>query len=224
MTSIAPTSIFQGTALKVGMILESVNSVKCSSFVEGSNLLKNAEGQLIIVATTLKSNPKENSVPAPNNSLSNSSGKRKASFSSNDDSTKKAKPMSNKAKAKAEAEEFLNRINAVEGVPDNAVYDSCPQLVAKIKTFLQRDGMTKASLLRALGNLNSNSMSRFLAGKKQDQCANVCYKAAYVFFEKLRILEGKKKTSARLKNEAEHPSGFPLHKSRGGYWKYLPSP
>ena len=206
------------------MVLESVNSVKCSSFVEGSDLLRSAEGQLVIVVSHPKSDPKENSVPVPNKSMSDSSGKRKAKGSSNGDSTKKAKPMSNKAKAKADAEELINRINAVEGVPDNAVYDSCPQVKAKINAFLERDGMTKATLLRALGGLNSNSLSRFLAGKGQDQCASVCYKEAYVFFEKLRILEGKKKTAARLKNEAEHPSGFSHHKSRGGYWKYLPSP
>ena len=32
-------------------------------------------------------------------------------------------------------------------------------------------------------------------------------RAAYVFFEKLRTLEGQKKSAARLKNEREHPTG-----------------
>ena len=115
---------------------------------------------------------------------------------------------------------FEARINAVEGVPDGVVYDTCPQVVAKIKKFLERDGMTKAVLLQALGNLNSNSLNRFLAGKKQDQCGNVTYKAGYVFFEKLRILEGQKKSAARTKNEREHPTGFSLTKSRGGKWVF----
>jgi len=139
--------------------------------------------------------------------------KRKSSSSSDSDNGNSSKI------SKAEAIAFLDRINAVEDVTDDdAVFDSCPQIVVKIKAFLQRDGMTKTHLLRALGNLNSNSMNRFLMGKGQDQCSNVTYKAAYVFFEKLRILEGREKSSARLKNEAEHPNGFSLTKSRGGFW------
>lgn len=114
------------------------------------------------------------------------------------------------AELKLEALQLIQRINAVEGVPEDLVYDTCPQVVAKIKEFLQRDGMTKANLLAALGDINGNSMNKFLSGKKQDQCGNVTYRAAYVFFEKLRILEGKKKSAARLKNESEHPSGVRL--------------
>ena len=81
----------------------------------------------------------------------------------------------------------------------------------------QNDAMTKAVLLKALGGINGNSLNRFLAGIGQDQCGNISYKAAYVFFEKQRILEGKPKTDARLTNEQEHPAVFPLAKSKGGY-------
>jgi hypothetical protein len=111
----------------------------------------------------------------------------------------------------------------VEGVPDKIVYDSCPQVVAKIKTFLQRDEMTKATLMEALSrcsdkNIQGTQLNRFLAGKKQDQCGSVVYNSAYIFFEKFRILEGQNKTKARLKNEAEQRRGFSLRKSRGGGW------
>ena len=156
-----------------------------------------------------------------------SSGKRKATTTTKaadgttatattETATKKAKTSGEESQAprkkssadlKLEALQLIDRINAVGGVPENIVYDTCPQVVAKIKEFLQRDGMTKANLLAALGDLNSNSLNKFLSGKKQDQCGNITYKAAYVFFEKLRILEGKKKSAARIKNEAEHPNG-----------------
>ena len=36
-----------------------------------------------------------------------------------------------------------------EGVDEEVVYDSCQQIVTKIKDFLQRDGTTKACLLKA---------------------------------------------------------------------------
>lgn len=55
-------------------------------------------------------------------------------------------------------------------------------------------------------------------GKKQDQCGTVAYPRAYRFFEKKRILDDKPKPACRLKNEAEHPSGFSLVKERPSKW------
>lgn len=124
-----------------------------------------------------------------------------------------------KAVLKAEAENLIERVEAVESVStEDKVYDTCPQVVANIKAFLARGGMNKAMVLAALGGLNSNSLNRFLSGKKQDQCGNVTYKGAYIFFEKLRILEGKTKSQARLKNESANPGGFSLIKARSRMW------
>ncbi|KAK1746921.1 RuBisCO large chain family protein [Skeletonema marinoi] len=143
-----------------------------------------------------------------------SSAKRKAATST----TGEVAPASKKSK-KDQATELINRISAVEGVSDgSAIYDSCPVVVAKIKEFLQRDGITKAMLLKALGDINSNSLNRFLSGKQQDQCGNVTYQKAYVFFEKLRIMEGKAKSTKRLSNEEQNPQGFSTTKARAGRW------
>ena len=38
---------------------------------------------------------------------------------------------------------------------------------------------------------------------------------SYVYFEKVRIAEGKKKTPKRLRNEEEHRIGMPLEERRG---------
>mmetsp|Transcript_31658 Transcript_31658/g.36935 ORF Transcript_31658/g.36935 Transcript_31658/m.36935 type:complete len:316 (-) Transcript_31658:247-1194(-) len=159
-----------------------------------------------------------------------STGKRKALSSANgeDASTaaaaaagKKAKTTTTASKAtmKIQAQELVDRVLAVEGVSEeDGVFDTCPQLVTKIKEFLTRDGVTKALLLSAFGGINNNSLARFLAGKKQDQCANVSYKQGYIFFEKLRILEGKPKSASRLKNESMNPTGFSLAKDRGHWY------
>mmetsp|Transcript_16522 Transcript_16522/g.24726 ORF Transcript_16522/g.24726 Transcript_16522/m.24726 type:complete len:218 (-) Transcript_16522:423-1076(-) len=49
-----------------------------------------------------------------------------------------------KAEVKLEATNLVERICAVENVPDDhPVYDTCPQVVTKIKKFLLQDGMTK---------------------------------------------------------------------------------
>ena len=139
-------------------------------------------------------------------------GKRKSGDAADVvDSTKKAKtddaPRKRNAEIKREAGELIRRINAVEDVNESVVYDTCPEVADGIKSFLLRDGVNKAMLCSALGNINNNSMARFLSGKKQDQCGNVTYRAAYIFLEKLRILEGRPKSKARLRNEVANPSG-----------------
>ncbi len=93
------------------------------------------------------------------------------------------------------------------GVNTTVVHDTCPEFAAGIKKFLQRDGVTKAMLLGALGNINHNSMGQFLSGMEQDRCGNVTYRSGYAFLEKLRILEGRLKSKARLRNEIENPDG-----------------
>lgn len=123
-----------------------------------------------------------------------------------------------KAQLETEAQELIQSILAVEGVPPNLVYDSCPTIVTKIKEFVARPGMTKKAFCLALDNLNSNSLNRFLTGKGQDQCGNITYRRAYVFFEKLRILESQSKSAARLRNEVEKPSGFSLETARAQWY------
>jgi hypothetical protein len=113
-----------------------------------------------------------------------------------------------------EALDLIERIQNVELVSIWPVYDSCPQLVKKMKDFLQRPGMTKSNLCLALGAINSGSLNKFLMSKGQDQCGNVAYRQGWIFFEKLRILEGRPKSDARLRNEFAHPNGFSLEKAR----------
>mmetsp|Transcript_19204 Transcript_19204/g.34741 ORF Transcript_19204/g.34741 Transcript_19204/m.34741 type:complete len:170 (+) Transcript_19204:145-654(+) len=90
------------------------------------------------------------------------SGKRKSAAAGTGSSTKKAKTTGEaaprkktSAELKLEALELIQRINAVQGVMEGVVYDSCPQVVKKIKDFLQREGMTKAYLLLALDDINN---------------------------------------------------------------------
>mmetsp|Transcript_18260 Transcript_18260/g.52231 ORF Transcript_18260/g.52231 Transcript_18260/m.52231 type:complete len:309 (-) Transcript_18260:120-1046(-) len=129
-----------------------------------------------------------------------------------------AKPAAKRTKADAVA--LMAKINATQGANTSIVYDSCPELVKKTKDFLDEPGVTKSDFCSALGDINSNSLRTFLMGKKQDQCGNVTYLRAYAFFEKKRIMEGKKKTARRVKNEAEHPRGFSLEKERAGKWVF----
>ncbi|KAJ8084172.1 hypothetical protein PM082_002939 [Marasmius tenuissimus] len=53
-----------------------------------------------------------------------------------------------------------------------------------------------------IGNINSNSYNRFMSMRGPlDGAQNGTYYAAYVYFEKVRIAEGKRKTPKRIENE-----------------------
>ncbi|KAF8912807.1 hypothetical protein CPB84DRAFT_1671066 [Gymnopilus junonius] len=98
------------------------------------------------------------------------------------------------------------------GVP---VFDDCAEVRRKIRLLQKTPEWKVTHWLKEIGGINSNSFNRFMKEKgKTDGAANGTYYAAYVYFEKVRILEGKKKTSTRMRNESEHPSGFPLENRR----------
>jgi hypothetical protein len=97
------------------------------------------------------------------------------------------------------------QVMATPGASTEVVFDSCPEIVQKIKKCLNdTPGLTKAAFCRiALEGSNSNALGKFLAAKKQHQQGNAVYRRAYAFFEKLRVMNGEQKTKARLKNEVE---------------------
>jgi len=104
-----------------------------------------------------------------------------------------------------------------EGVP---VYDDCNEIRRKIR-LLQKEPTFKVSQwLKDIGNVNSNSYGRFMkASGATGGAGNGTYYSAYVYFEKVRIAQGKKKTPKRERNEIEHPGGFEL-RDRKGMWVY----
>ena len=51
-------------------------------------------------------------------------------------------------------------------------------------------------------------MCSSLWGENVQNLGNKTYKAAYLFFEKFRILEDEDKSEDRVKNETENPRGF----------------
>lgn len=93
------------------------------------------------------------------------------------------------------------------------IYDSCPELVAKIEHFLQKDGVTRVMFLAAI-DVHGNSLRAFLKGKDQEQSSNLCYPQSYAFFEKMRIHDGAPKTLRRLQNESYLPHGFEVPEKR----------
>lgn len=98
------------------------------------------------------------------------------------------------------------------------VYDTCDTVRAKIRAFLAKDGISQAAFLRAIvtaaygadssKKIQSVSLNGFLKQRGPlSGNASAVYYASYVFFEKLRIKQGKPKSEDREVMEEVHPNG-----------------
>ncbi|KAJ3517381.1 hypothetical protein NLJ89_g543 [Agrocybe chaxingu] len=165
------------------------------------------------MAVKRKSDALEQSVLPFANNAEGSSTKPSESTTANkqaplDPPTKKARKVSTGSEASTSTSKptswkdiVLPEENEDGGVP---VYDDCSELTP---------------WLRDIGGINNNSYNRFMREKgKNDGAGNGTYYAAYVYFEKVRTLEGKKKTKTRENNEAVYPNGFPLQNASRYVW------
>ncbi|KAF9473400.1 hypothetical protein BDN70DRAFT_885888 [Pholiota conissans] len=84
------------------------------------------------------------------------------------------------------------------------IYDDCSEIRRKIRRLERTPGFVLTHWLKDIGHINNNSYGRFMRYQgRLDGAANGTYYAAYVYFEKVRIFEDKKKTATRLANERQ---------------------
>ncbi|KAF2183131.1 hypothetical protein K469DRAFT_739956 [Zopfia rhizophila CBS 207.26] len=97
-----------------------------------------------------------------------------------------------------------------EGQDNVEVYDTCDEIRRKINAHLQQPGVTQAQFLRDIAaqyhtrerKIQSKQLNDFRSKKGPDAGnTSVVYYGAYVFFEKMRIKEGKPKTKTREEME-----------------------
>ena len=120
-----------------------------------------------------------------------------------------------RAKTSEENEEIVKKYDVSdihldgESETNVLVYDTCDVVRKKIHAHLRRPGVTQAMFLRQLEQMspegtgvNTRALHLFLAksGPSAGNTSGIFY-AAYVFFEKLRIKEGKPKTEFRKQME-----------------------
>ncbi|RLN92429.1 hypothetical protein BBJ28_00009984 [Nothophytophthora sp. Chile5] len=157
--------------------------------------------------------------------------KEKEAMKKTDRKRKVAEEREERAKKRKDGPELIKRIldtELEEADEDGSVpvYDDCDEIRKKINSFLAEKVTTQTAFLRALGDINANSLRSFFSMKRGagSGAANVVYRTAYVFFEKKRILEGKKKTKKRMGNEAKQgKDGFELRHDNGMRWVIVPS-
>ena len=114
-----------------------------------------------------------------------------------------------------------------EGIEEVEVYDTCDDVRMKINKHLREAPVTKASFMREIcktfpepKTIQAVQLQRFLKGKgpTNGQSSPVYY-AGYVYFEKLRIKNGGKKTAKRQEMEAMYGAegGMSRELQRGGW-------
>jgi hypothetical protein len=98
------------------------------------------------------------------------------------------------------------------------IYDTCDDLRRKISAHLRLPGVTQASFCRSIAASFKAEQRKFAAGQVQDflrktgpmaGASSGVFYGAYVFFEKLRVRNGKPKSKKRLEMEE-------LWKRKGG--------
>jgi len=108
----------------------------------------------------------------------------------------------------------------LEGESDDSVpiYDTCDDIRKKLNEHIAKPGVTQAGFARDLSELiqsqkiQADGIRRFLKLKGPRAGGhNPVFYAAYVYFEKLRLKNGKKKSAKREKLEEawEEKGGFP---------------
>ncbi|KAK3997929.1 hypothetical protein QBC44DRAFT_314669 [Cladorrhinum sp. PSN332] len=119
-----------------------------------------------------------------------------------------AAPATKKSKSASSAGSLdPHDVSSVTLPDDVPIYDTCNEIRRKIRLFLRKPGVTQASFLRAISACSStgksiaaSSLRLFLEKKRPlplDGNTSAVYYASYVFFEKVRLRDGKPKTKHR---------------------------
>ncbi|KAG9235694.1 hypothetical protein BJ875DRAFT_373718 [Amylocarpus encephaloides] len=104
------------------------------------------------------------------------------------------------------------------------VFDSCDEVRKKINAYIKEPNVTRAQFLRDIAKtypekkrLQSKVLNDFL-GKKGASAGNTSaiFYSSYVFFEKMRIHQGKPKSAHHVEMEKRHPQGFETKRRMDG--------
>lgn len=138
--------------------------------------------------------------------------------------------MPKKKKPKKADSAALKEVSAVQldGEDDQSVpvYDSCDEVRKKINAYLRSANCTQAAFLREVASaypegkkIQSKQLQDFLGrrGAASGNTSSVFY-GSYVFFEKMRLKDGKPKSKHRNEMEMRHPLGFDVETVSNGYY------
>ncbi|KAI0851207.1 hypothetical protein F5Y00DRAFT_230576 [Daldinia vernicosa] len=127
----------------------------------------------------------------------------------------KAAPPKRPRKSESEALDVSNIKLDGEDTQSVPVYDTCDEVRKKIRAFLRKPDISQSAFCRAIAEsfpsgkrIQPRQLNCFLdkKGPMSGNTSSVFY-GAYVFFEKLRMKEGRPKSEMRQEMEKIHPNG-----------------
>ncbi|KAI1653249.1 hypothetical protein F4813DRAFT_375213 [Daldinia decipiens] len=127
----------------------------------------------------------------------------------------KAVPPKRPRKSESEALDVSDIKLYGEDTQSVPVYDTCDEVRKKIRAFLRKPDISQSAFCRAIAKsfpgekrIQSRQLNCFLdkKGPMSGNTSSVFY-GAYVFFEKLRIKQGRPKSEMRQEMEKFHPNG-----------------
>lgn len=152
----------------------------------------------------------------------------KAAMPTAEKKRKRESEISDKSSKKSSLEALLAKVRDAEltrKVEAEGVYDTCDEVRKKSLEFIASSGMSQTAFIKEIGS-HPPSWSSFIKMKAKFKghnpgAGNGAYPGAYYMLEKVRIVQGEKKSAARLKCEAESAPGMPGYRSfcspKGGY-------
>ncbi|KAK7464496.1 hypothetical protein VKT23_006665 [Stygiomarasmius scandens] len=206
---------------------EEIDASKAASVEKGKDKKATKHGR-----STADVTDDANSDDGENASQGASSKKVSSKRPREDDNDNDAPNTSKPAKKTAKTKELTDLFSiSLDGDDDGTVeiYDNCDQVRRKINQHLTKSGVKKAQFMRDIAraaypstnptpSIQSKQLSDFLTkrGPTAGSTSRVFY-AAYVYFEKMRLSEGKPKSAHRLEMEKQWDGkgGLPRERERG---------
>jgi hypothetical protein len=211
-------AIYKKVWTVVVAILKLIYSLTLAPVVKGFD-------RVVFQYTTSMKMAQQRAVAAVSSSTSSSSSKTKSSGSSNASTKKTAKSsppvtlseeeMEEKAKAEREMkrekifEKILNTTVSTSKSGEVVCYEDCDYVREKSLQFIATHQITKARYMSLIGITNIKAFNAFFGGKGETSGANSkTFGRAYLFLEKVRILNSEGKSSKRKQAEKETPQGY----------------
>lgn len=149
--------------------------------------------------------------------------KAKTSKNSDDSKSKSSKGAAKKGSGDIDISDIHLDGEDTDSVP---IHDTCSEIRKKISAYLRKPNVTSTQFCRDLAGqyhtkqdskVSTSQLQQFRGKSKPDEGnTSAVYYAAYVFFEKIRVKEGKPKSKHRLEMEKRWPKGartnIDLHK------------
>ncbi|KAI9709378.1 MAG: hypothetical protein M1812_007714 [Candelaria pacifica] len=209
-----------------------ISASSYGNFMKLNGKFAGARNQTYKAAYLFFKSREENGIPMPKKKAATSTSNNKAKIGEGStgisSSSSGSAEKTQKSKKAIPGEEVSDITLSGETTQTVPIYTTCDEMRRTINAHLRQPSIIQASFLRSLTSQHPTAKSitakqlNDFRGKKGPKAGNssAVFYAAYVYFEKLRIKEGKGKSKLRVEMEDVwgDEGGITLRDMRRGYW------